>query len=59
MQEIFEANSSFHMKLCTMRKVQFLLSKRFLLAVAKLSYWGENWGLENNSMKFSYFPDMF
>ena len=43
--KIFETKSSFPDKQRTTGKVQFLLFKRFLLILAKLSFWEEDWQL--------------
>ena len=39
--KIFETSSSFHLKWRTMGKVQFAFFRRFLLVVAKVSFWEE------------------
>ena len=43
----FETNSSFHAKKRTTGKVYFLFFKGSLLALTKLSFWQEDWGLGN------------
>ena len=48
---IFEINSSFHVKQCTTRKVQFPFLSRFLLVLTKISFWEEDWALGYNSME--------
>ena len=50
--KIFEKNSSFHVKLRTMGKVQFLFSRSLLLVLTKLSFYEEDWALGYTSMKF-------
>ena len=45
-------NSSFHVKLCTTGKVQFLFSRNLLLVSAKFSFWEEDWALGYTSMNF-------
>ena len=56
--KIFKPNSSFHVKYCTARKVQFLFFRRFLLVLTKFSFCLEDWALGNNLIKFWDFPDI-
>ena len=58
LHKIFEKNSSFHVKLRTTGKVQFLFLKRLLLVLTKFSFREEDWALGNNSIKFWDFPDI-
>ena len=41
-KEIFETNSSFHVKQCTTGKLQFLFFRSFLLVLTKFSFWGKD-----------------
>ena len=50
--KVLETNSSFHVKERTTGKVQFLFFRKFLLLLTKLSFWEEDRGLGNNSVKF-------
>ena len=50
--KVLETNSSFHVKERTTGKVQFLFFRKFLLLLTKFSFWGEDRGLGNNSVKF-------
>ena len=50
--KVLETNSSFHVKECTTGKVQFLFFRKFLLLLTKFSFWEEDRGLGNNSVKF-------
>ena len=47
--KVLETNSSFHVKERTTGKVQFLFFREFLLL---LTFWEEDRGLGNNSVKF-------
>ena len=40
--KIFETNSSFHVKQCTMGRVQFAFFGRFLQVLTKFSFWAED-----------------
>ena len=53
----FETNSSFHVRQRNTGKVQFLFFRSFLLVLAKVSVWEEDWELGYNSMEFWEFPD--
>ena len=50
--KVLETNSSFHVKEGTTGKVQFLFFRKFLLLLTKFSFWEEDRGLGNNSVKF-------
>ena len=50
--KVLETNSSFHVKERTTGKVQFLFFREFLLLLTKFSFWEEDRGLGNNSVKF-------
>ena len=50
--------SSFRVGWRTAGGVQFLFFRRFLLGLAKLSFWGGDWMQGNNSMKFGDFCDI-
>ena len=50
--KVLETNSSFHVKERTTGKVQFLFFRKFLLLLTKFSFWEEDRGLGNNSVKF-------
>ena len=56
--KMFETNSCFPVKVCTMRKVQFLFFKRFLLILTKFSFQMEDLAPGNNSITFSDFHDI-
>ena len=56
-REIFETNSSLHVKQCTMVKDKFLFFKSFLLVLTKLSFWRGEWTLGYHSMEFKHFPE--
>ena len=57
--KIFEKSSSFKMKLHTTGKVQFLFSRGYLLVLANFLFWGGDWALGYNSMKFCYYSELF
>ena len=50
--KVLETNSSFHVKERTTGKVQFLFFRKLLLLLTKFSFWEEDRGLGNNSVKF-------
>ena len=50
--KIFKTNSGFHVKQCSMGKVQFAFFRCFWLVLTKFSFWEEDWALGYNSMKF-------
>ena len=50
--KVLETNSSFHVKERTTGKVQVLFFRKFLLLLTKFSFWEEDRGLGNNSVKF-------
>ena len=50
--EIFEKDSSFHMKQGTTGRVQFLFSGSLLLVLTEFTFWEEDWALGYTSMKF-------
>ena len=39
-------------------KVSFLFSRSFLLVLAKLSFWQEDWALGYHSLNFRLFPNI-
>ena len=48
---IYETNFSASVKMFTTGKVQFQFLNSVLLALAKFSFWEEDWALGYNSMK--------
>ena len=58
--KMFEANSTFYVKQCTMGKVQFPFLRSFLLVLVltKCLLWKEDWALGYNAMKFRDFHDI-
>ena len=55
---IFENNSSFHVKWRTMGNVYFLFFKSFLLVFTKFLFWQGHWALGYHSMGLRYFSDI-
>ena len=55
--EIFETSSSFHVKLCTAGKVQYLFFKSLLLALTRF-FQQEDQPLGYYSMKLTHFSDI-
>ena len=59
MDKKFLKNFRFHVKLCTVGKVEHLLFSKFLLVLPKCLFWEKVWSLRYNPEQFCDFSEVF